>query len=278
MEVGNELALLRLKHFLRPSLGFGSVFIATQHSLGLLEIGLSARKLSAEPLFVRDRLFHLLLGGRVRLQERLLASTLGTRAHHVRLDSLDAGLGGGNLCICLIDSCQCSLDLGILKVALAAIVLDGGFCGLDCGASLSHLSFVIVVFQLCDEIGLMYSLIVGYLDVPNDARHLGAKRSYISAHVSVVGHLIDLPAFPRVPVPTNRGHDRSCKQHDQCWNHESLPSRLRGRWSLLRWRRGGRCGRRRASRSSCCHATCGHRYFFSLPISATNICRTPHNF
>src|SRR5215469_7607838 len=261
MEVGNELSLLRLEHFLRPPLGFGGVFIAAQHSLGLLQIGLTARELGGKPLFVRDRLFHLLLRGRVRLQKRFLASALGAGAHHVCLDSLDAGLGGGNLCFCLIDSGERAFDPSILKLALAAIVLDGGFCGLDCGARLSHLSSIIVVFKLSDKIALLYSLIIGHLDIPNDARHLGAEWSYISADVSVVRDLFNAPALPGVPVPTDRGHDRSRKQHDQSGHHESLPLRpgLRWFWNLLRFRPfdGGR-------RARCGH----HRYSFSEGLVA----------
>src|SRR5262249_27395683 len=193
------------------------------HSLGLLEIGLSARELGAEPPFICDRLFHLLLRGRVRLQERLLASTLSARAHHVCLDSLDPGLGSDDLRFCLIDSCQCALDLCILKVALPAIVLDGGLCGLNGGLTLSHLSSIILGFQFCDEIALMYSLIVGHPDVPHDARHLGAEWGYVSADVGVVCDLLNASSLPCVPIPADRGHDRGRKQHDQCRHHELTP-------------------------------------------------------
>src|SRR5215472_10768649 len=157
------------------------------------------------------------------MQERLLTSALGARAHYVCLGSLDAGLSSSDLSICLIDSCRCSLDLGILKVALAVIVLDGGFCGLNCGSSLSHLSFIIVVFELCDEIALVYSLIIGDLHIADDASNFRAERGQVATHVRVVGHLIDLPAFPRVPFPGDRGHNSASQEKYEERSHILLP-------------------------------------------------------
>src|SRR5215469_6576571 len=215
MEVGNELPLLRLEHFFRPPLLFGGDFTAAKRTLGLIEIRLSSRALGGALLVIGTRLFNRLLSARVRLKKGLLASPLGSCTHYLCLDRLNTGLGSGSLRFCLIDSGECPIDLGILKLALAAIVFDGGFCSFDRGASLLHLSFVIVIVKLNDQVSLVHRLVVGNGNFFNKASDLCAERGYVSADVCVVRDLFNPSALPSVPVPSNCEHNRRSKQHNQ---------------------------------------------------------------
>src|ERR1700752_21802 len=122
----------------------------------------------------------------MRLEERFLPIALFLRSNNGSLHRVFTGLGRYHFGVGLNNPGERSLYACVFQVALATVVLDGGFCRFHRRACLSDLSVVIVVVKLSDEITLMNSLIVGHLDIPNDARHLGAEWSYISTDVSVV--------------------------------------------------------------------------------------------
>jgi hypothetical protein len=94
------------------------------------------------------------------LQERFLASTLGACADYVCLNGLDTGLGGGDLCLRLIDTGQRSLNLGVLKLALSSIVFDCSFGSLNGSDGLIHLCPEIVIVQLDNQFPLAHLLVI----------------------------------------------------------------------------------------------------------------------
>src|SRR5271157_2902826 len=67
-EVSIELYFLRLQYCLRTPFGFGSQLIATKHSLGLSQIGVTAGKLSGNTFFVSNSYFNSLLSRGVSLE------------------------------------------------------------------------------------------------------------------------------------------------------------------------------------------------------------------
>ncbi len=74
----------------------------------------------------------------------------------------------------LIDSRECSLDLRILKLALAPIIFYRGFRCLYRRACLRYLRLVVVVFEFNNQVSLMHLLVIGNLYIPNDSGDLGA--------------------------------------------------------------------------------------------------------
>jgi hypothetical protein len=156
----------------------------------LHHIRLAARKLGCEAAFVRHRLFKLLLGRRMGLEESFLSAAFVLGAGDISLDSFLALLRCRDLGARLIDSCEGPVDPCILKVALSPIVYNGSVCGRDRRLRLRYLRFVIVVFQLNKKVSLVDLLKVYDSYFPNYPRNLSAERRKIPSHVRVVRDLL----------------------------------------------------------------------------------------
>ncbi len=108
--------------------------------MSLDEVSIPAGCLRRESLLIGDRAFYFLLRGGICFKEGLLPSPLSSGASYVCLHRVFAGLRGGDLGVGLVDSGQRAVDAGILKFALAAVVFESCFCGLDPGGGLGYLS------------------------------------------------------------------------------------------------------------------------------------------
>ena len=62
----------------------------------------------------------------------------------------------------------------------------------------------------------MHLPVIRHVDSAYDARHLGTERSEVTANVSVIRDLFDLPAFPRIPVA--RDGDQNSQREKQYKN------------------------------------------------------------
>ena len=69
----------------------------------------------------------------------------------------------------LVDSRQSSLNTGVLKLALAKVVFDGCPRGFHGGACLCHFRLIVVVLKLNEEIAFVHLLIIGHVDIADDA-------------------------------------------------------------------------------------------------------------
>ena len=152
VEIGDELRILRLEHRFAAAFGFDANFVAAQRSLGFRQIRFAARSLRRKTLLVRNGLFHVLLRGGVRCQQRFLPGTLGAGAHNVSVHRVDSRLGGDYLRLGLIDSCERLIDARILQIALFAIVLDGRFRGFHRGGGLGELGLVVIVLEIDEQV------------------------------------------------------------------------------------------------------------------------------
>src|ERR1700750_254586 len=149
------------------------------------------------------------------LIQTLLALPFGAGADDLGFHSLLAGFSRGDLSFGLIDAGKCFGDPGVLQRALAAGGFDGGTGSLNCCAGLVKLRSVVVVLQFDDELSLVYSLKVGYMNRAHDAGHLGTQRRKVAAHVSVIRYLFDLAALPRIPVASDGDQDRQSERHNK---------------------------------------------------------------
>src|ERR1700733_7430314 len=200
VQVGLNLRLLRFEHGFAASLGFGSDFTTTHRGLRLIEVGITAGRLSGEVSFGGDSRLEVLLGRRVSLIKRFLALTFRACSNQLSLYGFLASLGGCNLRLCLINTRQRFRDARILQLALPKILLDAGACSLNCRFGLIHLSPVVIVLQFEEEIALTYLLVVRHVDCAHDARYLRTERRKVAANVSIICNLFNLASFPRIPV------------------------------------------------------------------------------
>ena len=207
------MRLLRFENDFAASLGLGREFTTTQHGLRLIEIGVTAGKLSGEMSLSGDSGLETLLGRGVTLIKPFLPLTLRERSNQLCLHSFLARLGGCDLCLCLIDARERFRDTRILQLALAKILLNAGTPRLNCGFGLIHLRPVVIILQFDEEIALVYLLVVRHVDGAHDTRHLRTERGKVAANVSVIGGLFDLAAFPRIPITSNRDQDSQSEKH-----------------------------------------------------------------
>src|ERR1700688_633107 len=137
------------------------------------------------------------------LIQPLLALALGAGTNELGLHRFLAGFGRSDLCLGLIDASKGFGDPRVLQLALATVVYNGSTGSLNCCSGLVNLRPEIVVLQFDNEVALVYSLIVGYMNRAHDAGHLGAQRCQVAADVSVISYLFDLAALPRIPVASD---------------------------------------------------------------------------
>src|SRR5205807_1951435 len=152
----------------------------------------------------------------------------------------------GDLRLCLIDTGKRFGYTRVLQLALAKVVFDGGTGSLNCCACLVNLRPVVVVLQFDDEVALVYSLKVGYMNRAHDAGHLRAQRCKVAADVSIISYLFDLAALPRIPVASDSDQNRYAEHHDKKRSYVLFPSDTAVRrvrrfvaFRRQRFRRGG---------------------------------------
>src|SRR5882724_912403 len=158
------------------------------------------------------------------LIQPLLALAFRVGANQVRSYCFPTSFSRGDLRLCLIDASKRSCYTRILQLALATVVFDGGTGCFNCCSGLVNLCPVIVVLQFDDEVALMYSLKVGYMNRAHDAGHLGAQRCKVPADVSIISYLFDLAALPRIPVASDSDQNRQAERHDEERSYVLFPS------------------------------------------------------
>src|SRR5882672_3124357 len=157
------------------------------------------------------------------LIKTFLALTFRASTNQLSLYSFLASFGCDNLRLCLIDTSQRFCDAYILQLPLAKIFLNARTRGRDCGVGLINLRPIVIVFQLDDVVALVDLLVVRHIHRAYDACHLGAERSDVAANISIVGNLVDLATFPRIPVTCDGDQNGQSENHHQNWRHVALP-------------------------------------------------------
>src|SRR6266852_4923233 len=145
---------------------------------------------------------------RMSLVQPLLALALGVGANQVSSYCFFSSFSRGDLRLCLIDTGKRFGCTRVLQLALAKVVFDGGTGCLNCRTGLVNLCPVVVVLQFHNKVAFVYSLKVGHVNRAHDAGHLGAQRRKIAADVSIISHLFDLAALPRISVASDRDQNR----------------------------------------------------------------------
>src|ERR1700731_256585 len=168
------------------------------------------------------------------LIQTLLALAFGTGTNELGLHRFLAGFGCSDLRFGLINAGKRFGDLGVLQLALATIVFDGGTGSFNGRGGLVNLRAVVVVLQFDNEVTFVHSLIVGHMHRAHDTGHLGAQRCKVAADVSVISHLFDFAALPGIPVASDGDQDRQGERHNKERSYELLPSgaTVRGRGSF----------------------------------------------
>src|SRR5882762_10868873 len=164
MQIGLKLHILRFEDGFRAALGFGAEFTAEQQGARLIEVGFATGQLRRQALVVRDRRLQLLLRRRMSLIQPLLALAFRVGTNQVRSYCFSTSFGRGDLRLCLIDTGERFRYKRVLQLALPTVVFDGSTGSLNCCAGLVNLCPVIVVLQFDDDLALVYSLKVGYMN------------------------------------------------------------------------------------------------------------------
>src|SRR5882757_202550 len=158
------------------------------------------------------------------LIQALLALAFEVGTNELRLHRLLAGFRRGDLRFGLIDAGKGFGDPRVLQLALATVVYNGGAGSLNCCTGLVTLCPVIVVLQFDNELALVYSLKVGYMNRAHHAGYLGAQRCKVAADVGIISHLFDLAALPGIPVASDGDQNRYRERHDKERSQVLFPS------------------------------------------------------
>src|SRR6516164_6873640 len=142
------------------------------------------------------------------LIESLLTLAFRTGTHQFGLHGFLASLSSRDLSVCLIDSRQCLLNAGVLELTLAKVILDGSFRSVHRGSCLGNLCLVVVILQFDEEISFVHLLIVRDPYVPDNGGNFGAEGREVAANIGVIGDLLDLAAFPGIPLLGDRNENR----------------------------------------------------------------------
>jgi len=105
-------------------------------------------------------------------------------------------------------------DTRVLEQFLSLNVFDSRCSSAYTGFRLFHLSFVVFVLELNQQIPCVYLLVVINDNPGNRTGHARTQRRQVGSHVGIIGLLYLPTAHPRIPIAHDRKQNRTCQQQN----------------------------------------------------------------